>query len=116
RDNTSRRIYIGANVRDRDVESMVTEIQDKLEQKVDLPPGYHITYGGAFENLQRAKDRLSIVVPIALLLIFIMLYFALNSVLEALMIYVAVPLAAVGGVLALMIRCLPFSISAGVGF
>lgn len=116
RDNTSRRISVGVNVRDRDVESLVKEIQEKLESELELPPGYHVTYGGAFENLQRAKDRLAIVVPIALLLIFIMLYFALKSVMEAVMIYVAVPLAAIGGVYALVIRDMPFSISAGVGF
>lgn len=116
RDNTSRRISVGINVRDRDVESMVLEIQNRIEQELELPPGYQVTYGGAFENLQRAKDRLAIVVPIALLLIFIMLYFALKSISEAIMIYVAVPLAAIGGVYALILRDMPFSISAGVGF
>lgn len=116
RDNTSRRISVGINVRDRDVESMVLEIQNRIEQELELPPGYQVTYGGAFENLQRAKDRLAVVVPIALLLIFIMLYFALKSISEAIMIYVAVPLAAIGGVYALILRDMPFSISAGVGF
>lgn len=116
RDNTSRRIYVGVNVRGRDVESMVHAIQKKLDAQLDLPPGYHITYGGAFENLQRAKDRLGIVVPIALILIFILLYFALKSVAQSVMIYMAVPLAAVGGIFALAIRGMPFSISAGVGF
>lgn len=116
RDNTSRRIYVGVNVRDRDVESMVHDIQQKLDAELDLPPGYHITYGGAFENLQRAKNRLGIVVPIALALIFILLYFALKSVAQSVMIYMAVPLAAVGGIFALTIRGMPFSISAGVGF
>lgn len=116
RDNTSRRINVGVNVRGRDVESMVHDIQDKLDAQLELPPGYHITYGGAFENLQRAKDRLAIVVPIALVLIFLLLYFALGSISESVMIYAAVPLAAVGGVFALAIRGMPFSISAGVGF
>ena len=116
RDNTSRRISVGVNVRGRDVKSMVEEIQQKLETYVKLPPGYFVTYGGSFENLQRASDRLMIVVPIALFLIFILLYFALSSFSQSLMIYMAVPLAAIGGVFALWIRGMPFSISAGVGF
>lgn len=116
RDNTSRRISVGVNVRGRDVESMVHDIQAKLDDQLDLPPGYHITYGGAFENLQRAKDRLTIVVPIALALIFLLLYFALGSFSQSIMIYMAVPLAAIGGIFALAIRGMPFSISAGVGF
>merc|ERR1712173_284069 len=116
RDNTSRRISVGVNVRGRDVKSMVEEIQQKLETQVKLPPGYYITYGGSFENLQRATDRLMIVVPIALFLIFILLYFALSSFSQSVMIYMAVPLAAIGGVFALWIRGMPFSISAGVGF
>ena len=116
RDNTSRRISVGVNVRGRDVKSMVEEIQQKLETDVKLPPGYFVTYGGSFENLQRASDRLMIVVPIALFLIFILLYFALSSFSQSVMIYMAVPLAAIGGVFALWIRGMPFSISAGVGF
>ncbi len=116
RDNTYRRISVGVNVRGRDVKSMVEEIQQKVEAKVELPPGYYITYGGSFENLQRASDRLMIVVPIALALIFILLFFALGSFSQSLMIYMAVPLAAIGGVFALWIRGMPFSISAGVGF
>lgn len=116
RDNTMRRISVGVNVRGRDVKSMVEEIQQKLETEVELPPGYYVTYGGSFENLQRASDRLMIVVPILLLTIFILLYFALNSFSQALMIYMAVPLAAIGGVFVLLIRGMPFSISAGVGF
>src|SRR5690554_3476473 len=116
RDNTMRRISVGVNVRGRDVKSMVEEIQQKLETEVELPPGYYVTYGGSFENLQRASDRLMIVVPIVLLTIFILLYFALNSFSQALMIYMAVPLAAIGGVFVLLIRGMPFSISAGVGF
>ncbi len=116
RDNTYRRISVGVNVRGRDVKSMVEEIQQKLETQVKLPPGYYVTYGGSFENLQRASDRLMIVVPIALFLIFILLYFALSSFSQSVMIYMAVPLAAIGGVFALLIRGMPFSISAGVGF
>ncbi len=116
RDNTYRRISVGVNVRGRDVKSMVEEIQQKLDAEVKLPPGYYVTYGGSFENLQRATDRLMIVVPIALALIFILLYFALGSLSQSIMIYMAVPLAAIGGVFALWIRGMPFSISAGVGF
>jgi cobalt-zinc-cadmium resistance protein CzcA len=116
RDNTYRRTYVGVNTRGRDVESVVKDIQDKLDKELDLPAGYYITYGGEFENLERAKDRLSIVVPIALLLIFILLYFALQSITQSIMIYMAIPLAAIGGVLALWLRGMPFSISAGVGF
>lgn len=116
RDNTSRRINVGVNVRGRDVESMVNEIQQKLDAQLELPPGYYVTYGGSFENLQRAKQRLQIVVPIALALIFILLYFALHSFGQSVMIFVAVPMAAIGGVFALALRGMPFSISAGVGF
>ncbi|PHQ56622.1 MAG: CusA/CzcA family heavy metal efflux RND transporter [Lutibacter sp.] len=116
RDNTYRRVSVGVNVRGRDVESMVEEVQQKLEADLDLPDGYFIEYGGSFENLKRAKERLSIVVPIALFLIFILLYFALNSVSQATMIYMAVPLSAIGGIYSLSFRGMPFSISAGVGF
>ena len=116
RDNTYRRVSVGVNVRGRDVESMVGDIQLKLDKELNLPEGYFIEYGGSFENLLRAKERLSIVVPIALFLIFILLYFALNSIKQAAMIYMAVPLAAIGGILSLSLRGMPFSISAGVGF
>ncbi|MEL4308903.1 CusA/CzcA family heavy metal efflux RND transporter [Joostella sp. CR20] len=116
RDNTFRRTYVGVNTRGRDVESVVMDIQQKLEEQLSLPPGYYITYGGEFENLQSAKSRLLIVVPIALCLIFVLLYFALKSFMQAIMIYMAIPLAAIGGVLALWLRDMPFSISAGVGF
>ena len=116
RDNTYRRTYVGVNVRGRDVESVVTDIQQKLDEELDLPPGYYITYGGEFENLQSAKRRLSVVVPIALFLIFVLLYFALQSFSQSAMIYIAIPLAAIGGVFALWLRDMPFSISAGVGF
>jgi cobalt-zinc-cadmium resistance protein CzcA len=116
RDDTRRRIVVGVNVRDRDVESLVNEIRSELETNLDLPAGYYITYGGAFENLQRAKDRLAIAVPIALGLIFLLLYFTFSSFKETLMVFTAIPLASIGGVFALWIRGIPFSISAGVGF
>ncbi len=116
RDDTKRRIVIGVNVRGRDLESVVQEVQKTIQAQVNLPVGYTIDFGGQFENLRTARQRLSIAVPIALLLIFILLYFAFNSVKEALIIYSAIPLSAVGGVLLLYLRDLPFSISAGVGF
>ncbi|MBQ0908739.1 CusA/CzcA family heavy metal efflux RND transporter [Flavobacterium sp. F-328] len=116
RDNTNRRIVVGINVRNRDLQSVVTDIQQIVENKIKLPAGYYVKYGGQFENLQSAKARLMIAVPIALFLIFILLYFAFGSVKEALMVYSAIPLSAVGGVLFLWLRDLPFSISAGVGF
>ncbi|WP_158729802.1 MULTISPECIES: CusA/CzcA family heavy metal efflux RND transporter [unclassified Flavobacterium] len=116
RDNTNRRIVVGINVRNRDLQSVVTDIQQIVKNKIKLPAGYYVKYGGQFENLQSAKARLMIAVPIALFLIFILLYFAFGSVKEALMVYSAIPLSAVGGILFLWIRDLPFSISAGVGF
>uniref|UniRef100_UPI0040481AB8 CusA/CzcA family heavy metal efflux RND transporter n=1 Tax=Polaribacter sp. TaxID=1920175 RepID=UPI0040481AB8 len=116
RDNTKRRIVVGINVRNRDLQSVVDDVQLLINKNIKLPTGYTITYGGQFENLQSAKARLMIAVPIALILIFILLYFAFNSVKDALMIYSAIPLSAVGGVLLLWMRDLPFSISAGVGF
>ncbi|MGB5929777.1 MAG: efflux RND transporter permease subunit, partial [Cyclobacteriaceae bacterium] len=116
RDNTNRRTYVGVNVRGRDVKTLVEEIRQKLNDQLDLPPGYYIRYGGAFENLERATSRLQVVVPIALALIFILIFFALRSLSQSIMIYMAIPLAAIGGVLALWLRGMPFSISAGVGF
>ncbi|WP_438425753.1 CusA/CzcA family heavy metal efflux RND transporter [Aquimarina macrocephali] len=116
RDDTRRRIVVGINVRNRDLQSVVDDVQRLINENIKLPVGYSITYGGQFENLQSAKSRLMVAVPIALILIFVLLYFAFKSVKEALMIYSAIPLAAVGGVLLLWIRDLPFSISAGVGF
>lgn len=116
RDDTRRRIVVGINVRNRDLQSVVDDVQRLINENVKLPVGYSITYGGQFENLESAKERLLVAVPIALILIFILLYFAFKSVKEALMIYSAIPLAAVGGVLLLWLRDLPFSISAGVGF
>jgi cobalt-zinc-cadmium resistance protein CzcA len=116
RDNTKRRITIGINVLNRDVESVVEEIQAKLAKRVQLTPGYYFTYGGQFENLQQARARLSIAVPISLLLIFTLLYFTFGRLTEALIIFTAVPLSAIGGICALWVRGMPFSISAGVGF
>ena len=116
REDAQRRIIVGFNVRGRDVQSIVKELQQKAEQQIKLPPGYYITYGGAFENLEAAKKRLFVAVPVALVLIFLMLYFAFNSIKQGLLIYSAIPLSALGGVFALAIRGMPFSISAGVGF
>lgn len=116
RDDSKRRIIVGFNVRNRDVQSIVKEIQMKLDAKLKLPPGYYITYGGQFENLKAANKRLSIAVPVALLLILLLLYFTFNSIKESLLIFTAIPLSAIGGVFALLIRGMPFSISAGVGF
>ena len=116
RDNTNRRTYVGVNVRGRDVQSVVSDIQTRLDNSLELPPGYYIRYGGAFENLERAANRLKIVVPIALALIFILIFFALKSFKQTTMIYMAIPLAAIGGIFALWIRDMPFSISAGIGF
>ncbi len=116
RDNTHRRIFVGFNVRGRDVESVVHEIQKKIANQVKLPPGYYITYGGQFENLVAAKQRLSLAVPAALMLIFVLLFFTFKSLKQGLMIFSAIPLSAIGGVFALWLRDMPFSISAGVGF
>jgi len=116
RDDTKRRIVIGVNVRNRDMESVVKDVQKIIEDQVKLPVGYTVSYGGQFENLNSAKARLKVAVPIALLLIFILLHFAFKSIKEALMVFSAIPLSAVGGVLFLWMRDLPFSISAGVGF
>ncbi|PIQ21621.1 MAG: CusA/CzcA family heavy metal efflux RND transporter [Cytophagales bacterium CG18_big_fil_WC_8_21_14_2_50_42_9] len=116
RDDAKRRITIGFNVRGRDVESIVAELQQKVNAQLRLPAGYYVTYGGQFENLQKAKDRLSVAVPVALLLIFLLLFFTFRSVAQSLLIFTAIPLSAIGGVLALWLRGMPFSISAGVGF
>ena len=116
REDAKRRIIVGFNVRERDVASVVDEIQKKIEAGVKFPPGYYPSYGGQFENLQEANARLTIAVPIALLLIFLLLFFTFRSVQQAILIFTAIPMAAIGGVLALVIREMPFSISAGVGF
>ncbi len=116
REDGKRRIVIGFNIEGRDVQSVVKEIQQKLGTANLLPQGYYYTYGGTFENLQKASARLMIVVPAALLLIFFMLYFTFNSAKDAALIFTAIPMSAIGGVFALLIRGMPFSISAGVGF
>jgi heavy metal efflux system protein len=116
REDTRRRIGVELNVRGRDIGSFVEEAQAKIEREVKLPPGYYLTWGGTFENLQRASERLLIVVPIALFLIFVLLYTTFNSIKQALLIYTGIPFAIVGGIFALALRGMPFSISAGVGF
>jgi len=116
RDDTKRRITIGFNVRNRDVESIVDEIKQKIDKLVKLPAGYFITYGGQFENLVEAKKRLSTAVPVALAMIFVMLFFAFKSAKQGILIFTAIPLSAIGGIFALYLRGMPFSISAGVGF
>jgi cobalt-zinc-cadmium resistance protein CzcA len=116
RDNTNRRTYVGINVEGRDVKSLVGEIQKTLDEKLELPVGYYIRYGGAFENLERASKRLSLVVPLALALIFMLVFFAIKSFKQTLMIYIAIPFAAIGGIFSLYLRDMPLSISAGVGF
>lgn len=116
REDAKRRIVVGFNVRNRDVQSIVTELQEKVAQQIRFPEGYFVTYGGAFENLNAAKQRLLIAVPVSLALIFLLLYFAFGSVKQGLLIYSAIPLSAIGGIFFLALRGMPFSISAGVGF
>jgi len=116
REDTRRRIVVELNVRGRDIGSFVKEAQEKIEQQVKLPAGYYLTWGGQFENLQRASNRLLIVVPLAMFLIFVLLFTTFGSIRQALLIYTGIPFAAVGGILALFLRGMPFSISAGVGF
>jgi cobalt-zinc-cadmium resistance protein CzcA len=115
REDAKRRIVIGFNVKGRDVQSVVEDIQQKLAG-FQLPTGYYFTYGGTFENLEAASARLRIAVPAALLLIFVLLYFTFRSVKQAILIFTAIPMSAIGGVFALLLRGMPFSISAGVGF
>lgn len=116
REDGKRRIVIGFNVQGRDVESVVEDIERQLVKNVKLPEGYYYTYGGTFENLRAASARLMIAVPVALALIFLLLYFTFSSFKQATLIFTAIPMAAIGGVFALLIRDMPFSISAGVGF
>lgn len=116
REETRRRVTIGINVRNRDVESFIAEVNTALEKGLPLPPGYSFTYGGQFENLESAKRTSAIAVPVALAAIFILLFFAFGSIKQSAMIFSAIPLAAVGGIWSLLIRGMPFSISAGVGF
>jgi cobalt-zinc-cadmium resistance protein CzcA len=116
REDGKRRITVGLNVRGRDVKSVVEEIQQKLDKDFKLPAGYYITYGGQFENLVEANKRLSVALPIALGLIMVLLFFTFNSIKQAALIFTAIPLSAIGGVFALWLRGMPFSISAGIGF
>ncbi|HEU5292045.1 MAG TPA: CusA/CzcA family heavy metal efflux RND transporter [Cyclobacteriaceae bacterium] len=116
REDAKRRIIVGFNVRGRDVASIVKELQQKIDAQIDFPPGYYPTYGGQFENLKEAQARLSIAVPIALLLILFLLFFTFGSVKQSILIFMAIPMAAIGGVIALLLRGMPFSISAGIGF
>ncbi len=116
RDDTRRRIVVSTNVRNRDIAGFVDEAKQTIEKEVSLPPGYYLQWGGAFENLERATSMLLIVVPIALFLIFVMLFSTFGSIKQAFLIYTGIPFAIVGGVFALAIRGMPFSISAGVGF
>jgi cobalt-zinc-cadmium resistance protein CzcA len=111
-----RRTVVQCNVRERDIGSFVKEVQQRIEEEVSFAPGYYVRFGGQFENLERARNRLMIVVPLALLMIFGLLYWAYKSGRDALLIFSGVPLAAVGGVIALAVRGMPFTISAGVGF
>ena len=116
RESARRRITIGVNIRDRDVSTLVNAIRKALDDQLNLPPGYMITYGGQFENLEKAQQRLLVAVPIALALILLFLYLAFGTFKYALIIFLTVPFAAIGGILALWVRAMPFSISAGVGF
>jgi cobalt-zinc-cadmium resistance protein CzcA len=116
RENGKRRITVGLNVRGRDVKSVVEEIQQKLDADFKLPAGYYITYGGQFENLVEANKRLSVALPVALVLILVLLFFTFKSVKQSILIFTAIPLSAIGGVFALWLRGMPFSISAGIGF
>ncbi len=116
REDGKRRIVVGFNVKGRDVESVVTEIQKKLNDAKILPAGYYYTYGGTFENLKEASSRLQIAVPVALGLIFVLLFFTFRNLKDSVLIFTAIPMSAIGGVFALMLRGMPFSISAGVGF
>ena len=116
REDTKRRLTIGFNVRNRDVQTVISEVTKQIDQQVKLPTGYYIAYGGQFQNLEAAKARLAVAVPVALLLIFVLLFFTFHSVKQTLLIYTAVPMSLIGGILALWIRGMNFSISAGVGF
>ena len=116
REDAGRRIVVGFNVRGKDVKTVVNEVQEKVKKSIQFPPGYYVVYGGQFENLEHAVSRLQIAVPVALLLILVMLFFAFNNLKHCLLIFSAIPFSAIGGVLALWLRGMPFSISAGVGF
>lgn len=116
RENTHRRVVVSVNVRNRDLQSVVEDVRAKIDANVSLIPGNYISYGGQFENLTNATNRLLFAVPLALLLIFIFLHFAFKSLKDAILIFTAVPLSTVGGVMFLWLRGMPFSVSAGIGF
>ncbi|HMO60753.1 MAG TPA: CusA/CzcA family heavy metal efflux RND transporter [Ferruginibacter sp.] len=116
REDAKRRIIVGFNTRGRDISSVVKEMQEKIDKQIKLPPGYFITYGGQFKNLEEANNRLSVAVPVALALILLLLFFTFGSIKYSLLIFTAIPMSAIGGVFALWFRGMPFSISAGVGF
>jgi cobalt-zinc-cadmium resistance protein CzcA len=116
REDARRRIIVGFNLRDADVKTVVSNLKQALEKEVQLPAGYYFVYGGSFENLEAAQKRLQIALPFALLLILVLLYFAFGSISLGLLIFTAIPLSAIGGIMALYVRDMPFSISAGVGF
>lgn len=116
REDTQRRIIVGFNVKGRDIQTTVADLQSEVEKNLKLPAGYFVKYGGTFENLQQAKERLSIAVPVSLALILLMLYFTFRSLKYGLLIFTAIPLSAIGGIFALWLREMNFSISAGVGF
>ncbi len=116
RDDAKRRIAVGFNIRGRDVQTIVKEMNEKINSQLKLEPGYFIKYGGSFKNLEEAKQRLMVAVPVALALIFLLLYFTFHSFKQGLLIFTAIPLSAIGGIIALWLRGMPFSISAGVGF
>lgn len=116
RDDAKRRIAVGFNIRGRDVQTIVQELDAKINTQLKFEPGYFLKYGGSFKNLEEAKQRLMVAVPLALALIFLLLYFTFHSFKQGLLIFTAIPLSAIGGIFALWIRDMPFSISAGVGF
>ncbi|TXB62306.1 MULTISPECIES: CusA/CzcA family heavy metal efflux RND transporter [Phaeodactylibacter] len=116
RDDTKRRIVVGVNAGSKDTETLVKEMQAIVDKELQLPPGYYLTYGGQFENLVKAQARLSVAVPVALAIIFILLYFTFGSLSQSALIFTAIPLSAIGGIWALSLRGMPFSISAGIGF
>jgi cobalt-zinc-cadmium resistance protein CzcA len=116
REDAKRRIIVGFNVRGRDIASVVKELQQKIDEQIDFPAGYYPDYGGQFENLQQANARLAVSVPVALILIFLLLYFTFGSLKHSLLIFTSIPMSAIGGIYALLIRGMPFSISAGIGF
>lgn len=116
RDDAKRRVLVGFNVRGRDVKSVVNDLNQQVNESIDFQTGYHYTVGGSFKNLEEASNRLLIAVPAALLLIFFLLYLTFNSLVQAMLIFTAIPLASVGGIWALYLRDMPFSISAGIGF